>query len=87
MPTIQEDMMRFARRLFASVTALLLASAGPLAALQDAPVKVDVTTTESHTTWYTSPVWLAVGGLLVLLIIVAAVSAGRSGKTTTTVIR
>lgn len=78
--------MRFAKRLFASATALLLASAGPLAAMQDAPVKVDVTTTESHTVWYLSPVALAIGGLLLLLIIVAAVS-GRSGKTTTTVIR
>ncbi len=79
--------MRFARRLFASATALLLASAGPLAAMQDPPVKIDVQTTESHTVWYTSPVWLAVGGLLVLLIIVAAVSAGRSGGSTTTVVR
>ena len=79
--------MRFARRFFASATALLLASASPLAAMQDAPVKVDVTTQETHTVWYTSPVWLAVGGLIVLLIIVAAVSAGRSGGSSTTVVR
>lgn len=80
--------MRFARRLLASATGLLLASAAPLAAMQDPPVKVDVTTTESHTVWYTSPVWLAIGGLVVLLIIVAAVSAGRSsGGSSTTVVR
>lgn len=83
--------MRFARKLFASATALLLASAPlaamPLAALQDAPVKVDVHTTESHTVWYLEPVWLAIGGLVLLLIIVAAISAGRNNGSTTTVVR
>ena len=79
--------MRFARRLFASATGLLLASAGPLAAMQDPPVKVDVTTTETHTVWYTSPLWLTIAGLLVVLLIVGAVSSSRSSSNTTTVIR
>lgn len=74
--------------LFASATA---AMAAPLALLQDppAPVKVDVTTTESHTVWYTDPLWLGIGGLVVLLVIVLAVMAarGRDSGSSTTVVR
>ncbi|HYV96394.1 MAG TPA: hypothetical protein VE967_02940 [Gemmatimonadaceae bacterium] len=77
-----------------SVTAMMLAfavpvMASPLSLLQDAqpPVKVDVHTTESHTVWYTDPMWLAIGGLVLLLVIVLAVMAGRGDRGTTTVVR
>jgi|SwirhirootsSR2_FD_contig_31_12756770_length_299_multi_5_in_0_out_0_1 hypothetical protein len=73
---------------FATATS---AVAAPLAALQDpqSPVKVDVHTTESHTVWYTDPVWLAIGAVVVLLIIVLAVAAarGRDSGSSTTVVR
>ena len=71
---------------FATATS---AMAAPLARLQDpqSPVKVDVHTTESHTTWYTDPLWLGIGALVVLLIIVLAVMAARGKDSSTTVVR
>ena len=85
--------MRIIKAMLASVGLSLAAVsttlAAPIALLQDpaAPVKVEVHTTESHTVWYTNPVWLAIGGLAVLLIIVLAVMAarGRDGSSTTVV--
>jgi hypothetical protein len=85
--------MRIIKAMLASVGLSLAAVsttlAAPIALLQDpaAPVKVDVTTTESHTVWYTNPVWLVIGGIVVLLIIVLAVMAarGRDGSSTTVV--
>jgi len=46
-------------------------------------VKVDITTKESGSsrTWYTQPIWLAVGGLALLVIILFAVMAGRNNTT------
>jgi hypothetical protein len=84
--------MRFIKTMLTSAGTLLAtagtAMAAPLALLQDpAPVKVDVHTTETHTVWYTDPVWLAIGGVVVLLIIILAVVAvrGRDGSNTTVV--
>lgn len=71
------------------LTAAATAVAQPLRLLQDPPVQVQVTTTESSTVWYAQPVWLAIGGVVVLLVIVLAVMAarGRDNASTTTVVR
>ena len=55
--------------------------------LQDPAIKVDVHTNGSHTVWYTDPVWLAVGGVVVLLVIVLAIFAARGRNSSTTVVR
>lgn len=68
-------------------TLLVLGSTKLALAMQDAPVQIDVKTTESHTVWYTNPVWLAIGGLAVLLVIAMAVMSGRSSGSSTTVVR
>ena len=77
--------MRFPIMLMASTT-ILLGSARAALAEQ---VKVEVTTTDSHTVWYADPVWLGLGAVVLLIVIVLAVMASRNreGKTTTTVIR
>jgi hypothetical protein len=87
--------MRFFKTMLTSAGMLLAsaatAMAAPIALLQDpqAPVKVDVHTTETHTVWYADPIWIAVGAIVVLLIIVLAVLAGRGrdSGTSTTVIK
>ena len=55
--------------------------------LLQSPMKVEVTTADSHAVWYTDPVWLGLGAVVVLIIIVLAIAASRNTKTTTTVIR
>jgi len=77
--------MRFPRMLMGLSTTLLLGSA--LAA--QVPVKVEVSTPATHTVWYTDPMWIGIGAVVVLIIIVLAVMASRKseGKSTTTVIR
>lgn len=78
--------MRAIKTLLTSLGLVLLTSTTGLAMmLQDPSIKVDVSTTDGHSTWYTSPVWLAIGGLALLLIIVAIFASRR--KSTTTVIR
>lgn len=78
--------MRFPKMLTALGTTILAGSAR-IALAQD-PVKVELTTTESHTVWYTDPMWLAIGGVVLLIIIVLAIMASKNGrKSTTTVIR
>jgi uncharacterized integral membrane protein len=78
--------MRFIKTLLTSLGLVLLTSANAGALmLQDPAIKVDVSTSESHSTWYASPVWLAIGGLALLLIIVAIMASRR--KSTTTVVR
>ncbi len=80
--------MRFFKTILTSLGMLLVTSATAMAVtLQDPAIKVNVQTTESSTTWYTSPMWLAIGGIAILLIIVLAIMAGRGRKSTTTVIR
>ena len=79
--------MRYLKTLLTSLGLVLVSSSTAMAMmLQDPPIKVDVSTSEGSTTWYTSPQWLAIIGLAVLLIIVA-IMAARKRKTTTTVIR
>ena len=79
--------MRYVKTILSSLALLLVSSATGMAMmLQDPAIKVDVSTSEGSRTWYTSPQWLAIIGLAVLLIIVAIV-ASRKRKTTTTVIR
>lgn len=71
---------------------MLLATAGtamavPLAMLQEPTLKVEVHTNEAQqAVWYTNPMWLAIGGVAVLLIIVLVVLAAR-GRDSTTVVR
>jgi len=78
--------MRFPKMLTALGTSLLFAGANAAQAAQS-EVKVDLTTSASHTVWYADPFWLGVGGVALLIIIVLAIMASRSKKTTTTVIR
>ena len=80
--------MRFLKTLLISLgLALLTSTAATAMMLQDPTIKVDVETSPSHTTWYTSPTALVIGGLAVLLIIVLAIAAGRNKGSTTTVVR
>jgi hypothetical protein len=73
--------------LMALGTTLLLGSTRAALAAQ-APLKVEVSTADSNTVWYTSPVWLGIGAVAVLIIIVLAIMASRGpAKSTTTVIR
>jgi hypothetical protein len=48
-----------------------------LTALQ-APVTVQIN--EKSTSWYTQPIWLAIGGVALVVIILIAVLAGRAGR-------
>jgi len=48
-----------------------------LTALQT-PVTVQVN--EKSTSWYTQPIWLAIGGVALVVIILIAVLAGRAGR-------
>jgi hypothetical protein len=83
--------MRFFPTLLTSAGMLVAtaatAMAAPLAILQDATLKIDVQTSPTHTVWYTSPMWLAIGGIVVLLVIVLAIFATRGRDGTTTVIK
>jgi hypothetical protein len=58
-----------------------------LAALQDAKVTVQVNDNTTHTSWYTQPMWLAIGGVALVVIILIAVLAGRAGRSNTTVVK
>jgi formate-dependent nitrite reductase membrane component NrfD len=80
--------MRFPRMSMALSTTLLLGSTRAALAAQN-PVKVEVSTPATHTVWYADPVWLGIGGVVVLIILVLAIMASRNreGKSTTTVIR
>jgi hypothetical protein len=73
-----------------AIAGLLLVTATKVMAtplMQDPPAKIEVTTTDTHTVWYTNPVWLAIGGLAALVIIALIVMAarGRDGSNTTVV--
>lgn len=79
--------MRYLKTILSSLGLLLVSSATAMAmTLQDPAIKVDVSTSEGSSTWYTSPQWLAIIGIALVLIIVIAVMAGRR-KSTTTVVR
>jgi hypothetical protein len=54
---------------------------------QPPQVKVEISSSESKTVWYTQPVWLAIGGLALLVIILLVVMAARGGRSNTTVVK
>lgn len=56
-------------------------------ALQNPAVTVQVN--EKSTSWYTQPMWLAIGGVALVVIILIAVLAGRAGRgrSNTTVVK
>jgi hypothetical protein len=58
-----------------------------LAALQDPNVTVQINDNTTRTSWYTQPMWLAIGGVALVVIILIAVLAGRSGRGNTTVVK
>ena len=62
--------------------ALTVASVAPL---QDPKITVQVN--EKSTSWYTQPIWLAIGGVALVVIILIAVLAGRGGRGNTTVVK
>jgi hypothetical protein len=73
-------------------TALLMLASTGAALTQQLPISVEIKTEPTqivHTVWYTEPVWLALGGVVLLLVVVLAVMATRNpqGKSTTTVLR
>ncbi len=74
--------MRFTTKIMTVDAAVALATT----ALQ-APsgIKVDMKTTESHSEWYTHPVWIAIGVIALVLIIALIAMAGR--RNTTTVVK
>jgi hypothetical protein len=47
--------------------------------------KIEVKTTESHSAWYTQPVWIAIGIVALVLIIALIAMAGRRNGGTTVV--
>ena len=78
--------MRYLKTILTSLGMVLLTSGTAVAMmLQDPAIKVDVSTGDSRSTWYTSPQWLAIIGLAVLLIIVAVVASRKRGSTTTVI--
>jgi quinol-cytochrome oxidoreductase complex cytochrome b subunit len=80
--------MRFIKTLLTSA-GMLFATVGTATAmvLQEPALQVEVETSPSRTVWYADPVWLAIGGIVVLIIIVLAVMAARGKGNDTTVVR
>jgi len=80
--------MRYLKTILTSLGLVLMTSATGMAMmLQDPSIKVDVSTSKGTETWYTSPQWLAIIGLALVLVIVIAVMAvrGKRGSTTTVI--
>lgn len=75
--------MRYIKTMLSAIGMILVPVATALA--QDS-LNVNIKTTHT-TTWYADPVWLAIGGLAVLLIIVLIVMAARGKSSSTTVVR
>ena len=74
--------MRFTTNIMTMAAAVALATT----TLQEpSGVKVDVKTTESHSEWYTHPMWIAIGVIVFVLIIALIAMAGR--RNTTTVVK
>lgn len=72
--------MRVFKALMAS-GALVAATLSSTLWAQDPPVQVEISTSESHSVWYTNPLWLVIGGVILILIIALIVSANRGGTT------
>ena len=71
-----------------AVTAVAVAPAVLTASgAQDPVIKVEIDTDDSSGRWYVQPVWLAVGGLALLVIIILVVMAARGGRSNTTVVK
>ncbi len=71
--------MCFTTRIMTGAAAVALATT----TLQEpSGVKVDIKTTESHSEWYTQPVWIAIGIIALVLIIALIAMAGRRNTTT-----
>lgn len=79
--------MRFISKFTALGAALLVGAARAVTA--QGSVKLEVSSPDGTTVWYTDPFWLAIAGVVVLIVIVLAILASRSSrrKTTTTVVR
>jgi hypothetical protein len=52
----------------------------PTMALTALQTPVTVQVNEKSTSWYTQPIWLAIGGVALVVIILIAVLAGRAGR-------
>lgn len=76
--------MKLMTRITTAATALFVAmtvmTAPVFALVQDA--KIEIKTTDSHGTWYTQPVWIAIGIIALVLIIALIAMAGRRDNTT-----
>ena len=73
--------MRRIAKLMATATALVLTTATRAYALvQDA--KIEIKTTDSHSAWYTQPVWIAIGIIALVLVLALIAMAGRRNNTT-----
>jgi hypothetical protein len=65
--------------------ALTVDSEYTMAADQQAPsgqLEVDINTNEGGGAWYTSPLWIAIGVIALVLLILLIVMASRGGGTT-----
>jgi hypothetical protein len=52
----------------------------PTMALTALQTPVTVQVNQQTTSWYTQPIWLAIGGVALVVIILIAVLAGRAGR-------
>jgi hypothetical protein len=52
----------------------------PTMALTALQTPVTVQVNQQSTSWYTQPIWLAIGGVALVVIILIAVLAGRAGR-------
>lgn len=52
------------------------------AAQQQPPTDIDVDIGQEGGAWYTSPMWIAIGAIALVVIILLIVMAGRGGGTT-----
>lgn len=71
----------------ALTTAVMAPVVLAVAAGQDPAIKVEINTDDSSGRWYVQPIWLAVGGLALLVIIILIVMAARGGRSNTTVVK
>jgi hypothetical protein len=81
----------YAAAVLPTATSATLAPMAPavasVAPLQDPKITVEVKDNTTRTSWYTQPIWLAIGGVALVVIILIAVLAGRAGRGNTTVVK
>jgi cell division protein FtsW (lipid II flippase) len=73
--------MRLITKLMATATALVLTTATRAYALVQAAT-IEIKTTDSHSAWYTQPVWIAIGIIALVLVLALIAMAGRRNNTT-----